>query len=156
MICLGRRVVVELADGTYITANPRHGLLYGSPWSTKSLLVGPFEPGPPAGKVPPAASNWLGSGHAVREGHVTLPPKALSAWRRVGVVSTCKQAKQYIYYTRQGSRAKGRYRHRFNESPLFRGCGTVTLYEYGGQWLRIENVRGVETGSLLTPGGIVG
>jgi hypothetical protein len=154
MICLGRRVAVELVDGTDVDAPKSYGLLWGKEWSTKSLLVGPFKPGPVAEKVPGAARNWLGD-HTVRAGHVALPTKELSAWTKIGIVSTCKQDDQYIYYTRTGNRARGRFRHRFNESPFFRGCGTVTLYGLEQRWLRIENVR-VETGSWLTPGGIVG
>src|ERR1700747_1236863 len=136
LICRGKTIAIDLVDGGAIDPPASHGLLHdpsGRLFPKRSLLIGPFERGSPADEetIPREAGDYLGRAYEVRRRECRLSPKELSAWKRVGEVATLGNAQGEIFYTRGGTRAPGRFRHKFNKaslSRLFRGRGKVTLY----------------------------
>jgi hypothetical protein len=79
----------------------------------------------------------------------------LSSWKKIGEIGTLGDRQGTIWYTRGGTKAPGRFKHRFNKASLIRlikGKGRVVLYEYVS-WLRIELPRGaiVDDRGIVSP-----
>lgn len=139
MIRKGTKVLIELADGGDVV--PQGALLHdptGKWWPVRSCLIGSFDKhgSARAAKPPKEAAQYLGRNYEIHAGTVSLPPRELSQWERIGSVET-------IYYERHGTKARGRFRHRFNRglSAFIKGKGKVTLYHHG-RWYRLELPRG--------------
>lgn len=106
---MGRRVICELDDGREVAAGERHGMLYdptGQAWPSCSLLIAPFEQGHDEDDSTEGRA-YFGRKAQVMRGEIALPPRDLAGWRQVGLVHE-------IYYERAGTRAPGRFRHKFN------------------------------------------
>jgi hypothetical protein len=148
LICKGFAASFLMYGGETIKAPASYGLLHdptGRDFSKCSGLVAPFSPlsrtrpSKGGGEIDDGAARDY-FGHPAREGEIVLPPRALSAWKRVGVVAE-------IYYTRRRpgnlpTIHKDHYYH-----PV--EGGRATLYRRG-KLLRVElggncewNVRGI-------------
>jgi len=124
------RVLLERgANQVWVAAPASYGLLHdpsGTDWSKCSGLVAPFSKG--GGELDDGdAKSYFG--HAPREGELALPPKALSRWKRLGVITE-------IEYTRRRpgnlpADHKAPYYHPFEQGKL------PTLYRLG-RLLRFE------------------
>lgn len=140
IVCKGFAVSFDLVDGSKIDAPTRNAMLHdprGRYWKRTSILVAPFKRGSGEVDGDSDSRDYLGKNHLTRAGDVTLPPKELSAWTYEGEVKT-------IWYTRHGSKARGRFRHHFNESVVGRvlkGHGKARLYSRGRLY-RLELPRG--------------
>lgn len=140
LVCKGFAVSFDLTDGTQIDAPKRNAMLHdprGRFWKRTSILIAPFKRGSNEVEGDDDSRDYLGKNHLTRAGDVALPPKELSEWRYLGEVET-------IWYTRHGSKAKGRYRHHFNKSVVGRvvkGYGKARLYARGRLY-RLELPRG--------------
>jgi hypothetical protein len=132
LIAKGYKVTVVLESGRHVTAPAAYALLHdpaGRDWPRCSALVAPFRKG--GGEIRNReAESYFGS--RPREGSVSVPPRALSVWRRVGA------AVQILYSRRRPGNLpaahKADYEHPFKE-------GKATLYRRGRE-LRIELGRG--------------
>lgn len=113
LICMGREVVFELGNGQSFDAPARSGLLHdpsGDSWAKNSLLVYPFKQGQREAtddELSRGGSDYFGSKARVLAGTCALPARSLTGWRQLGAV-------EYVYYSRAGVRAPGRYRHKFH------------------------------------------
>ena len=141
LICKGRSVSFDLADGSGIDAPAQNALLHdptGRFWKSTSILVAPFSKGRDEVEGDSYSKDYLGRSHLTRAGDVRLPPKALSLWQYEGEVET-------IWYTRHGKKYGGkRFRHEFNRPSLARlvkGRGRARLYSLGSAY-RLELPRG--------------
>lgn len=108
----GTRIRLHMAEGGPLI-RPRGAMMHdptGKAWPKNSLLLGPFKKeGKPVNprNYEGAPKEYLGRNYNPKEGSVNLPPKGLAAWEDVGVV-------ERIDYVRPGSKAPGRYTHKFN------------------------------------------
>jgi hypothetical protein len=127
LICKGFSVSFVLASGKKVKAPGGYGLLHdpsGRDWAKCSGLVAPFQKG--GGEIDDReAKDYFG--HAPREGALSLPPRALSSWKKLGVVSE-------ILYTR---RRPGRLPADHQDQYFHPFKGTATLYRRG-RMLRLE------------------
>jgi hypothetical protein len=141
LICKGTEVLIELVDGSDVLGEALLHDPTGKWWPSRSCLIGSFDKLPTVAKpkeAPKEAAQYLGRSYVIRAGSVTLPPRAIGLWDKIGQVEA-------IYYRRQGIKARGRFRHRFNRrgllarllSALIKGEGKLTLYQYG-RWYRLE------------------
>lgn len=130
LIAKGYRVSFVIENGRKVSAPAAYALLHdpsGSGWPKCSGLVAPFTKG--GGEV---ARNSAGDarsyfGHDPKLGHLSAPPRNISAWKRVGVVN------EILYSRRRPSGLPAKhaadYYHPFK--------GTATLYRRG-RLLRLE------------------
>ena len=137
----GSSVLCEMVDGS--DRRLSGGMLHdpsGKHWPKKSVLIASYRKGnreATDAEMRGAPDDYLGKSYVGRIGEVTLPPKALSKWQRVGDVDR-------IYYTRRGHKRPGRYQHKFNKmslTVLFKGKGKAVLYRCGRAY-RLELPRG--------------
>lgn len=140
LIALADALLLELDSGRDVEPPLRAALLHdpdGEAWPKCSLLIGSFRRGRAAYDGDSKTDAWFGKDYAARRGEVTLPSKALSAWRRVGEVKE-------IFYDRRGTRAPGPFRHKFGKlhlMALINGRGKAVLYvlrRARGRWWRLE------------------
>jgi hypothetical protein len=123
---MGREILIVLSSEREIASPASAGMLYdhsGADWPRCSLLVTRFrgythdvdkrELG--------AARDYFGRNAEIGAGTVDLPPKSFAAWTRVGEVSE-------IFYGRAGTKAPGRFRHRFHKP---RGMWKVIFFFKG-------------------------
>ena len=85
IICKGFSVSFKLANGKTVKAPGGYGLLHdpsGRDWAKCSGLVCSFSKG--GDEIDDAAARDY-FGHTPREGTMRLPPRSLSAWRKLGV-----------------------------------------------------------------------
>jgi hypothetical protein len=126
-------------SGKVVRAPGGYGLLHdpsGRDWAKCSGLVIPFETG--GDEIDDnAARQYLG--YPAREGQVILPPKALSAWKRIG------PALEIFYFRRRPGRLPSIHRDQYYHP--FKGAATVYRR---GRIFRVElgpgcewNVRGI-------------
>jgi hypothetical protein len=137
LICKGTEVLIELVGGGDVLGEALLHDPTGKWWPSRSCLIGSFDKFPAAAKpkeAPKEAAQYLGRSYVIRAGSVALPPRAIGQWDKIGQVEA-------IYYRRQGTKARGRFRHRFNQglslSALIKGEGKATLYQHG-RWYRLE------------------
>jgi hypothetical protein len=128
LIAKGFSVSFKLTNGKMVRAPGGYGLLHdpsGKDWPKCSGLVASFSKG--GGEIDDRlAKDYFG--HAPREGELSLPPRALSAWKKVGAVA------EILYTRRRPGRLladhQDEYFHPFEK-------GTPTLYRRG-RMLRLE------------------
>lgn len=105
----GTRVLFDLESGRTVKCVPGYGMMHdpdGADWPQNSVLVMPFRrTGDPIDYAP--ARHYFGAGHGVESGEVTLPPRALTAYTKVGHVKR-------IWYTRPGTSHPGPFKHKVN------------------------------------------
>ncbi len=140
LICKGFAVQFVMYGGGTIKAPASYGFLHdpsGKHFGKCSGLVAPFSKG--GGEIDDGAARDY-FGHPAREGEVTLPPRALSEWKRIGVV-------QEILYTRRRPGGLPAINQDHYYHPV--EGGKATLYRRG-KLLRVElgghcvwNVRGI-------------
>lgn len=141
LIVKGLRAAFDVDPDREILVRPSSGMMHdpeGTSWPRCTLLFGPFERGPvadPDSESYDEAKEYFGERTRVREGVIDRPPRPLGAWERLGTV-------EQIWYTRPGSRFRGRFRHPFN-SPgivrrLFKGRGRRPVLYARGAFLRLE------------------
>ena len=110
---MGRKIAFVLRAGAkrgreIEAKRARDGMLYdasGKYWPKCSLLITPFENGK---KEVSAGAEYFGREAIVKEGHVDLPPRALSGWTLVG---ECRD----VYYDRAGTKHPGPFHHEFDK-----------------------------------------
>jgi hypothetical protein len=133
VICKGTRVVFEMKDDSVVRPPAGYGMMHdpsGKHWSACALLIGPFTRGVQVQDedVPTKAKQYLGRTYHVHKGEMSLPPKSMSAWTKVG---ECAQ----ILYVRGGRKAPGGFHHEFGRTgtifSLFKGVGRAQLYRCG-------------------------
>ena len=147
MIRKGSRVLFVLADDTEVEPPASYAMLHdptGRYYHPRAVLVGPIDKGPVESDPPEEAVDYLGSSHVVHRGNVELPPRALSAWKKLGALrSGPGEGREGIFYVRTGKKLASptrSKRHTFNDSALERalfGRGRATLYLWG-DWLRLQ------------------
>ena len=150
LVRLGGAVSLQLDGGALIDV--RGSLLFdpeGKTWPRCSVLIKSFQRGGGTAKdAPKFARKWLGRDPLA--GSVTLPPKALSEWKRVGACSK-------LLYTRSGQDSRG-FDHAFGTAGGFFGwlvpitfkSNYPVLYARGGDH-RLE----LGSGCSITPAGFV-
>jgi len=150
LICKGKAVSFDLADGGKIDAPASCGMMHdptGRYWKKTSVLVAPFEKLGDEVEGDKYSKDYLGRTHLTRAGDVRLPPRELSAWTYEG---ECVK----VWYTRTGKKYGGRrFQHEFNKAGLqrlVRGRGKARLYSRGSVY-RLELPRG----AVLDARGIV-
>ena len=123
----------KLANGKTVKAPGGYGLLHdpsGRDWAKCSGLVCSFSKG--GDEIDDAAARDY-FGHTPREGTMRLPPRSLSAWRKLGV------AVEILYTRRRPGKLpaenQDKYYHPFK--------GTATVYRLG-RMLRVELGPGCE------------
>lgn len=110
---MGRHVAFKLETRRTLEAPARHGMLFdatGRDWPACSLLVAPFEQGrrdADERELSGGGKAYFGKSASVRAGAIELPDRSLRGWQERGEVSE-------VYYQRAGTRAPGRYRHKFH------------------------------------------
>lgn len=140
IVVKGTRVAFDMKGRRHgpepdIVCHATYGLMRdpdGRAWPRCSALVGPFRRGGP--EVESAyARRWMGRRVVTRKGAVTLPPRALSAWKVLGEV-------EVLYYLRPGSSHPGMYKHAFNKDLLHKLVfgKTKVLLRRRGRFYRIE------------------
>ncbi len=131
LVAKGEHCWLKLEGGGSVS--PRGAMLHdeaGTTWSKHSILFLPFHrSGRPASdaQTKGAPRHYLGREYEIRVGSVDLPPRALSAWTRVGPV-------ERIEYARPGTRAPGNFYHDFGKrrlAGLFRKGRNPVLYKCG-------------------------
>lgn len=127
LICKGFSVSFKMENGKTIRAPAGSGLLHdpsGVSWNKCSGLVAPFSKG--GDEIDDRLAKEY-FGHTPREGEMSLPPKSLSAWKKLGVTT------EILYTRRRPGRLPAndadRYTHSFE--------GTATVYRLG-RLLRLE------------------
>src|SRR5262249_39520451 len=108
LLCMGREIEFDLKSGETIVAPPSAGMLFdetGTAWPKCSLLVKRFEDGTSRSD---RGKDYFGRKASVYEGHVELPMRALSTWKRRGEIKA-------IFYERAGTKLPGFFRHVFNK-----------------------------------------
>jgi len=117
IICKGIRVIVDLdKSGKRAVFWPKSwGKMHdpdGKDWPKDSMLVIPYKvTGEPIDYGP--ARHYFGDSYDTQSGEVTLPPREMKQWTRIGEV-------RRIWYTRPGTSHPGPFRH-----------------EVGGGWLEM-------------------
>ena len=141
LIAKGRACRFDMKDGSSISA--RGGMLHdpsGRYWPRNSILIGPFRPR--RRKVTDeeyrgSAVDYLGRRHKAYVGSIDTPPKSLAGWTYEGEVET-------LWYTRGGTKARGRFYHDVNGHALstaIKGRGKIRLYRRG-RFYRLQLPRG--------------
>jgi hypothetical protein len=147
LICMGRHIIFEFGDCDDLQLPPRWGMLRdptGTYWPSCSLLFTKFTQGREEDETK-SARNYFGRNADIARGSVSLPPFDIKhGWREIGIV-------QQIFYERAGTKAPGRFRHKFNDPrgwmwlvALFKSKAAktpVVLFEYdrgGVNALRLE------------------
>ena len=133
LICKGFSVSFKLSSGKTVKAPGGYGLLHdpsGRDWAKCSGLVSPFSKG--GSEIDDAKAKEY-FGHPPREGALSLPPRSLSSWRKLGVATE-------ILYTRRRpgklpAENRDKYFHPFK--------GTAMVYRLG-RMLRVELGPGCE------------
>jgi hypothetical protein len=149
LIAKGTDVSFELESGRLVRVSG--SMLHdptGDYWPEDSMLVMSFrrngrlatddeKSGPP--------KDYLGREHKARIGSVSLPPRSIKEWKRIGDVKT-------IYYERPGTKSPGRYFHHFGKRRLeaFFKKGKAVLYKRAGAY-RLE----LGDGAIASDRGIV-
>jgi hypothetical protein len=110
---MGREVAIVLRTKRELAPSVRAGLLYddsGDAWPRCSLLIATFDgfTHEPTSAERRAAKDYFGRSATIGAGRVTIPPRSLSGWRRVGDVTD-------IFYDRAGTKAPGYFHHRFHK-----------------------------------------
>lgn len=111
---MGRDVAIVLTNDREIDPPSRAGMLYdetGIDWPKCSLLIAPFRGWthePESTKTFKSARYYFGRDTEIGAGTLTIPARALSSWTRVGDV-------REIFYLRAGTKAPGRFQHRFHK-----------------------------------------
>jgi hypothetical protein len=150
LIVKGHAVIFELDDGKEIRPRASLGMAHdpdGEAWPKRSVLIASYKRGrgAPAEYKGPARA-YLGRNYKPRQGTMELPPRALAEWTYVGRVSQ-------IFYERPGTRAPGKYRHKFGKGDhfhrLFKGNGPMPRL-YRSPALRCGTVYRLE----LPPGSV--
>lgn len=135
----GTSVAFDLGPDKAIECPRAHGLMHdesGSAWPKSSVLVGPYKR--TARAIDPGGRGraYFGGDYQARAAAVALPPRDLGRWRKIGEV-TC------VWYVRPGTRAPGRFRHRFGAGweTFLLGSHKPVLYvcrSGGAEWHRLE------------------
>lgn len=113
MLCMGRRVELDLKSGRTVIAPRRAAMLYdatGAAWPKCSLLIARFDGWleEPTDDEQSEGEDYFGRDVDIGIGEIDLPPKDMAKWRRVGEVKT-------LFYDRAGSKAPGFFRHEFHK-----------------------------------------
>ena len=127
LIAKGFSVSFLLVSGKKVKAPASYGLLHdpsGKDWPRCSGLVAPFSKGGEEIDDKLAREYF---GHAPREGELTQPPRALSSWRKLGVVE------EILYYRRRPGNLPADHKGEYYHPPK----GTATVYRLG-RLLRLE------------------
>ena len=145
LVSKGSHVGFKLAGKTRkkIWCPARAGMLHdpsGDSWPKCSVLVACYERGrkkPSREQYQGAPRDYLGRQYQARVGSIALPPRDLDQWQEIGEL-------EEIYYLRPGTKAPGKYRHKFNAPRgmyrimfLFKGRGDARLYKLDRMY-RIE------------------
>jgi hypothetical protein len=134
ILCKGFACVFEMTDGEYVRAPESAGLLHdpdGIALPKCHALITTFRTStrtPSSVEYDGAPSAYLGRHYSAHIGGVTVPK---GEWRAIRQVAC-------IYYTRQGTRAPGRFRHRFGErrwQALWRKGELPMLYKLGSSYM---------------------
>lgn len=139
LIRKGTRVILDLKSGKSVKCPPAWGMCHdpdGHDWPKDSVLILPYRiVGDPIAYGP--ARSYFGAGYDVESAEVTLPPRAMTAWKRVGHVKK-------IWYTRPGTSHPGPFKHDVNRGWLTWLLGTkrALLYQRRGAY-RLEFPDGV-------------
>jgi hypothetical protein len=152
LLVKGTHVAFDMADGGETVLRASAGMMHdpsGHSWPRCSLLVGPYRIIDADEPDDEQARSYFGRQHRLREAVVDRPPpRDRTGWRRLGPV-------EQIYYTRPGSRYRGRFRHPFNApgimTRIFKGNGIRPVLYAHHSFLRLEMSRGC----LLDARGIV-
>jgi hypothetical protein len=153
LIVKGRRVAFDFVDGAEMDVSPEHAMMHdpeGKTWARCSVLIGPFSPGSPegvpkGGKSVSAARDYYGRSYELKAGELDTPPRALSGWRKVGLV-------RRIYYWRPGPKYRGDFQHPVGKRKhvFFGPKGRGAVY-VRGRWVRLE----LPAGCILDDRGFV-
>jgi hypothetical protein len=149
LICKGHNVGFKLQTGRMVRASG--SMLHdpsGDSWPKDSVLVASFRRnGRTATDEEKAGDpkNYLGRQYEAHIGSVSLPPRSLDQWKRVGEIAT-------VYYERPGTRAPGRFYHHFGKRRLeaFFKKGKAVLYKRGSAY-RVQ----MGDGAVFSDRGIV-
>lgn len=139
LIIKGHAAIFEMEDGSEVRPRAMFGMAHdpdGKVWPKRSVLFAPYKKGTKAPeKYEGAPKAYLGRSYKPKLGSMELPPKAIGEWEYVGRV-------QQIFYERPGTRAPGRYRHKFGKGDpfhvLFKGKGSMPRLYRRGNVYRLE------------------
>src|SRR5271165_924491 len=139
LIRKGTQASFDLEGGATINAPRGSAMLHdptGRAWGANSALfvrLGKASRPATEREEKGTPEEYLGRNYRARVSTVTLPPRALSSWERIGRVTM-------IWYQRTGSKARGYFKHPFgvrSALSLWQAGKLPTLYRRGDA-MRLE------------------